>query len=169
MKRNRQHGPLLAVTALLLAGLCVGYAAADQSPVQVPDHSGSETVAMAGDGVQSSIHDLGMGYELRVCCPIDPELEAPTLGGPIVLREAYPEAVGTGTCTWEEYYTTVTMNGENMLQFNARGRLIVTDSISRAEEYQAADFTPVEIPGDTEGNMRYMKDVVVKRTMEREV
>ena len=169
MKRNQQRGPLLAATALLLAGLCVGYAAADEISVQAPDHSGSETVAMAGDGVQRSVHDLGMGYELRVCCPIDPELEAPALGGPVVLREAYPEVVGTGTCTWEEYYTMVTLNKENELWFTAHGRLIVTDSVSRSEEYQAADFTPVEIPNDTEGNMRYMKDVTVKQTMEREV
>lgn len=176
MKHDRQHGPLLAVTALLLAGLCVGYAAAD-----TPDQSGSELIGVSSvDEMEKSVKrndmnldldvwnvpfELGMDYQLRLNCIVDPELKAPEMGGPTLLPDVTVTMIGSGECVWDPFYAQVSLDKENVLHFSARGRLDVVDSADRAEEYQAAGFT---VSKDTENVTHYTKVLSVEQTMERE-
>lgn len=176
MKHDRQRAPLLAATALLLAGLCVGYAAAD-----APDQSGSELVGISPVdereepvkrnhmnldlNVRNITFELGMDYQLRVECIVDPELEAPAMGGPTLLPDVSVTIIGAGECVWEAFYAQVSLDKENVFHFSARGRLDVVDSASRAKEYQAAGFT---MSKDAENVTHYTKVLSVEQTMERE-
>lgn len=176
MKRNQQRGPLLAATALLLAGLCVGYAAADTS-----DQSGSELIGVSSvDELEESVKrnnmnldldvwnvpfELGMDYQLRLNCIVDPELKAPEMGGPTLLPDVSVTLIGSGECVWDPFYTQVSLDKENMLHFSARGRLDVVDSANRAEEYQNAGFSASK---DAENRTHYIKVLSVEQTVERE-